>query len=201
MNRTAIVLTLAAAALVAGPLTRGERDRALSSLHASRKMFLDEVADLSGAQWNFKPGPDRWSIAECAEHIALSEDALFQLVSEKVLKSPPDPSKNTEAQRAKDAQVLDAIPDRAVRAQAPEFLRPAGKWSTREDLIAHFKQSRGRTIAFADNTDASLRDHFAPHPAVGELDAYQWILLISAHSERHVAQIREVKAAPNYPSR
>ena len=90
-----------AAALAAEPLSQGERDRAMSSLHATRKMFLDEVANLSDAQWTFKPAPERWSIAECAEHIALSEDLLFQLVTEKLMKSPAEPDKSTDAQRLK----------------------------------------------------------------------------------------------------
>jgi hypothetical protein len=32
-----------------------------------------------------------------------------------------------------------------------------------------------------------------------EQDAYQLILVIAGHTERHVAQIDEVKADPRYP--
>ena len=38
-----------------------------------------------------------------------------------------------------------------------------------------------------------------PHPVLGPLDAYQWILRISAHSESHTKQIEEVKADPSFP--
>jgi len=34
---------------------------------------------------------------------------------------------------------------------------------------------------------------------MGMLDAYQWILLLSGHTERHTLQILEVKADPKYP--
>src|ERR1700682_3818862 len=51
-------------------LTKAERDKAVAELEGSRQMFLDATKGLSAAQWNFKAGPDRWSIAECAEHIA-----------------------------------------------------------------------------------------------------------------------------------
>lgn len=199
MKRIAFFLCLAASVLVAEPLSRGERDRAMSSLHATRKMFLDEVANLSEAQWTFKPAPERWSIAECAEHIALTEDALFQMVTEKVMKSPADPGKSTEEQKAKDAKVLESIADRSRKFQASEALQPTGKWKTRQELIDHFQASRDNTIALIDKTDESLRDHFAPHPALEVLDAYQWVLMTSAHAERHTAQIREVKADPNFP--
>ena len=74
----AVVLSIASPAF-AETLTQGERERAMSELHATRKQFLDSVAGLSDAQWNFKPSPDVWSVAEVAEHIAISEDMIFKL--------------------------------------------------------------------------------------------------------------------------
>ena len=199
MKKNMLAFCLTVSVMGAGLLPQGERDRAMSSLHASRKIFLDETVNLSEAQWTFKPGPDRWSIAECAEHIALSEDTLFQRVTEKIMKSPAEPDKSTAQQKAKDQSVLEMIPNRSRKAQAPEFLQPSGKWKNREDLVNHFKESRDRTIAYVEKGDESMREHFAAHPAMETLDAYQWILLMSAHSERHVAQIREVKADASFP--
>ena len=93
--RQIILGVLALATAFAAPLEQGERDRAMSHLHATRKAFLDSVAGLSEAQWNFKPAPERWSVAECAEHIAVSEDSLFDLI-QKVMKSPAAPEKKEE---------------------------------------------------------------------------------------------------------
>jgi hypothetical protein len=55
------VLTLVP--LCAASLTQAERDRALAELTASRQQFLDSVAGLSAAQWNFKPDEKTWSVA------------------------------------------------------------------------------------------------------------------------------------------
>src|SRR5262249_26024969 len=132
------VLTLAVA--FAEPLTQGERDRAMSHFHATRKMFLDSIAGLSDAQWNFKAGPDRWSIAEVSEHITISEDILFGAV-QKAVAGPAEPEKKAQA-HGKDETILRVIPDRSVKAQAPEFLVPKRRWPNREELVAHFKQSR-----------------------------------------------------------
>jgi hypothetical protein len=33
------------------------------------------------------------------------------------------------------------------------------------------------------------------------MDAYQWLLLLAAHTERHTAQIEEIKADPKFPPR
>ena len=33
----------------------------------------------------------------------------------------------------------------------------------------------------------------------GNMDVYQWFLMISSHSQRHILQIREIKAHPKFP--
>lgn len=182
----------------AGTLTQGERDRAMSDLHATRKKFLDSVAGLSEAQWNFKPDANTWSVAECAEHIARSEDYIFQMITDKIMKSPATPEKREEV-KDKDQMVLKVIPDRSQKFKAPEPLVPTRRWPSQQELIDHFKQSRDLTITYVQSTQEDLRDHFAPHPALKLLDAYQWILMISAHSDRHTAQLNEVKGNPNFP--
>ena len=197
LDRTVIVGVLALGAVFAEPLTQTDRDKAMSHFHATRKVFLDSVAGLSDAQWNFKPSPERWSIAECAEHIAVSEDAIFELI-EKTLTSPAEPEKKTMT-RGKDDMVLQAMPDRSVKAQAPEFLQPKRRWPDRASLIAHFKQSRDRNIAYLQNAEDDLRGHFLEHPVFKTLDTYQMMLLISAHCERHTLQLNEVKTDPNFP--
>lgn len=179
-------------------LTQHDRDFAMSHMHGTRKLFLDSVAGLTAEQWNFKPAPDRWSIAECAEHIAVSEDFISGMVRDKVMKSPADPAKRAEV-KGKDEAVVKMVPDRSQKFKAPDAIAPKKRFATPEEAVAHFRESRDRNIEYVNTTQDDLRDHFAPHPAMGMLDGYQWILLMSAHSERHTEQINEVKADPNYP--
>ena len=182
-------------AISAAPLQRGERDRAMSNLHATRKQFLDAITDLSEAQWNFKPDEKTWSVAEAAEHIAISEDTLWDMIAKQML---PSPAKTIDL-KANDEAVLKGVVDRSKKFQAPEMLRPTHRWKDRQELTVHFKASRDRLIDYVDKTSDDLRSHTAPHPVFKELDAYQWILLISGHSERHTLQILEVKSNPKFP--
>lgn len=180
-------------------LTREERNFAMSHLNATRKKFYDAINGLTEAQWKFKAAPDRWSIAECAEHIALAEDALFVRLTQKVMKAPPAPEKKAEL-KGKDELVIKFVTDRSNKQQAPESLRPSSRWSTPAELFAHFNELRDRTVAYVENTPEDLRAHVMPVPPPLQLvDAYQLILYMSGHSARHTAQIDEVKAAPNYP--
>jgi uncharacterized damage-inducible protein DinB len=179
-------------------LTPAERELALKSFQSTRDNFLKSIAGLSPKQWAFKPAQDRWSVAEVAEHIAVSESSLFELVQTRVMQSPAAPEKREQV-KGKDEMVLERIPDRTHKAQAPEFLRPTGRWATEADLTKAFEASRKATMDYIRTTNDDLRDHFFDHPVLGTLDGYQWLLLISAHSARHTAQIEEVKADPNFP--
>jgi hypothetical protein len=144
---------------------------------------------------HFKAGPDRWSIAECLEHIALAEDLLFMNVTQNVMKGGPGAPDSDYAKA--DAMVLAMIPDRSHPANAPDALVPTGRW-TPDEALKHFLASREKTIEYM-KTEPGLRMHVADSPLGQPLDAYEWLLLIGAHSKRHTEQIDEVKAAANYP--
>jgi len=196
-----LVIALLLAADTAQTLSQEERDRAVAELEGSKKAFLDATKGLSPAQWNFKPAPERWSVAECSEHIALAEGFIFGLVSEKIMKAPANPEKR-DAAKGKDELILKILQDRSHKATAPEPIDPAKHASmTLEESIKLFQESRAHTIEYVKNTQEDLRDHLFDHPvpAIGTLDGYQWILLISGHTRRHTAQILEVKADPNFP--
>lgn len=196
-----LLATVAATvAVTAETLTQADRDKAVAELEGSRQAFLDATKGLSAAQWNFKPAPDRWSVAECAEHIALSEDFIFGFVTDQVMKSPAAPEKR-DAVKGKDDLIVKILQDRSHKAKAPEPIDPTKRPMPPEDSVKQFLASRAHTIEYMKTTQDDLRNHFADHPApaIGTLDAYQWILLISGHTRRHTLQILEVKADPNFP--
>src|SRR6267143_6741901 len=109
LKRFLIVLLATVCVASAQTLTQAERDRAINHLQTTRKAFLDATKGLSEAQWNFKQAPDRWSVAECAEHIALAEDFLFKIVTDQVMKAPA-PAERKEDIKTVDQWVLTAIP-------------------------------------------------------------------------------------------
>ena len=165
-------------------------------LESTRQGVVDATKGLSPAQWNFKPAPDRWSVAEVTEHIAAAEDYLMGMVKEKVMAAPARPAGDDVAPI--DAMVITAIPDRSHKAQAPEPLKPTNRFGSPDGSLKHFAESRESTEAFLKNTK-DLRGHAVDSPLGKKLDAYEWILFVAGHSERHTKQINEVKADPNFP--
>lgn len=200
MKTLAFLVT--AALLTAAPLAQHDRDRMLSELHASRKMFLDSVSGLSHEQWVFKAGPDRWSIQETAEHIATAEPFMRSLILEQVMKTPANPQMAAERAPMNDAaneKILKALTDRTTKLQAPEPLKPKDLYPDPKAAIAAFDKERNITLNYVRTTDDNMRDHFFKSPVGGDMDAVQWMIFLCGHTERHVAQIQEVKQSPNYP--
>jgi hypothetical protein len=175
-------------------LTQADREKGVQYLQQTRDGVVAAIQGLSDAQLKYKAAPDRWSVAETLEHIALAEDFIFQNVVEKTMKAPTGPAGRDTAKA--DAMVLAMVPDRSHKVQAPPPLVPTGRWTVSETLD-HFLKSRAKTIAYLESTP-DLRVHVADSP-LGQLDGYEGLLFIGAHSERHTKQMLEVKADPGFP--
>ncbi len=193
-----LILVVACAGIFAQAqsLSQADRDKAVSYLERTRQGVIDATSGLSAAQWNFKAGPDRWSVAQVTEHIAAAEDFIRGTVTEKVMSAPPRPAGEDVA--SIDEMVVKMIPDRSTKRQAPEPLVPTNRFGSPEGSLKHFLEARATTEDFLKKTP-DLREHAADSPLGKKLDAYEWILFISAHSERHTKQILEVEADPNFP--
>ena len=185
-----------AAAAAGQDITPTERSQALHYLAQTREGLIRSVKGLSETQWKFKPAADRWSAAEVLEHIALTEDVVLANVLPH-LADGPAPAKGIDPRQI-DAMILYKVPDRSTKLQAPEILVPTGRWSPNEALD-RFLAGCGELMSILESNHG-LRAHVVPHPALGPLDGYQWILAVAAHTERHTKQILEVEADPHFPS-
>jgi hypothetical protein len=194
----AMMLALAGAASTrAQEVSQAEKDRALQYLESTKKGVLEATKGLSDAQWNFKPAPERWSVAQVMEHLAAAEDMIRGLVQEQVMKTPAEPVRAVEEVKKADEGVLAMVPDRSHKAQAPEPLQPTNRFGSPAAAQKHFVESRAITEEYLKNA-TGLRAHLGESP-MGKLDGYQYVLLIAAHSDRHTKQMLEVKADPNFP--
>ncbi len=174
-----------------------ERQLVLDQLAKSEARLLDLVDGLTPAQWNFREAPERWSIAENIEHVIVVENFIGRKIPE-LLEQPAEPDKRAMA-AGKESKVLGLANARSVRFTAREAVRPNGRWPDAAELIEELRKTRARTVAFAAKTQADLRDHFFAHIAFGDLDCYQWLVLLGQHGARHALQIEEIKADPAYP--
>ena len=177
-------------------MTSAERELLLKNLAESRERLLQMAKNLSREELHYRPAPGRWTVAECLEHIVTVEKRLLGAI-QKTLETAPDSSKRS-AMEGKDDALIGGLVARVTRFQAPEAVLPTGRWPD-EQLLQEFEAARLQTRDFAAITTADLRRHFFKHPIIGELDLYQWLLLIAGHCDRHRVQSEEVMASPGFP--
>lgn len=178
-------------------ISKEERKKASDFLQDTKKGIQDAVQGLSDAQLKFKPAPDKWSVEDCLKHIAQSENMLWGMVAAG-LKQPATPEKRGDI-KVTDDDVIKHVEDRSTKVKTFAPLEPVNTpFKTMQEAMDAFANSRNKLIDYVNNTDEDLRNHVNQLP-IGVYDSYQMILFIGAHSNRHMQQINEVKADPNFP--
>jgi hypothetical protein len=178
-------------------LTTSERTKMNTVLNASMVKFTTAVNDLSEDQLNFRPAPNKWTIAECIEHITLAELEFPKIVAREMQK-PANPDLRNKI-RIEDDAIQPKMTSKKWKAKSPEIFKPSNQFATAKEALIVFQQQRNQTIAYVETTKEDLRNHYWRHPLTGKIDLYQTLLLMSAHLERHVEQIENIKKEVNFP--
>ena len=182
--------------LTPDPVTEKERKEAISYFKETQKGLADEIKGLTENQLNWKPADSVWSVAQCVEHIALSEKNIFDMAMSS-LKGDANPSKRSQL-KFDDEAVKKFITDRSFKVKTREGFIPTGQFGNTEKTLAVFNERREALINYMKNTQDDLRNHFAEMP-FGLLDSYQVLIFLSGHTRRHTLQIAELKSLPGFP--
>jgi DinB superfamily len=178
-------------------LTADQRTALSEELERTQAALLNAARGLTSAQFTWKPSPDRWSVAETLEHIALVE-GLFQGRLNRMSAAEAS-GEAAERVAGRSESVARAGRNRGTKRNAPTPAQPKGVFTTFEAFQIHFTPLRQRSIAFVQTTAAPLHAVTEVHPALGELSGHQWLCLLAAHCERHTEQAHEVRATPGFP--
>ena len=176
----------------ADPLTQGERQRLLEHLRMTESWLASEVGGLTAAQLHYRITPDSWTIMDVVEHLAVAEPQYWQ----QLRKSLERPAVQGYKPEATDADILWYGIDRSRRQKTGEARVPSGRFADVKDSFGAFRTLRGTMLELAKGTGEDLRGRALID---GNMDVYQWFLMISSHAQRHVLQIREIKESPGYP--
>jgi len=151
------------------------------------------VSGLSPAQLNFRYAPGKWTILEVVEHLGIAEPMYWTGLQKSIKEAPAKPKQATS-----DADMLWYGIDRTSRQKTQASEEPAGKLRDVQEGLANFRKLRATILSYARSTDDDLRVHVFTDWGV---DAYQGLLGISTHAQRHILQIREIKAQHDFPKK
>jgi hypothetical protein len=188
-----LVLLMLSLSLRAASLTDVERQRLIAHLDMTEHWLADEVSRLSPAQLAFRPAPDAWSILQVVDHLVVVGPIYWQDL-QKAVQGPP----GMPIQSGSDADILWYGIDRTDREKAILSEVPKGQTPDLRQGLDAIRQQHAQLRQYIRTTSDDLRSRVVPRQGS---DAYQWALLISTHEQRHILQIREIKASPKFPPR
>jgi hypothetical protein len=176
--------------------TATDRKYLLDNLIRTKKELIAETKNLTKKQWDFKESPDRWSINQIVEHIDRYELIFMHEVSVSLQMGPiPD-----FPQHLPDSMFVDQDPKDLKKNNTTDFTKPftisvpIGNNEGVNNMV-WFNKMRDESIDYLTATTQNLRQHYVNFGP----DVHQKFMMIFTHTERHIRQIRRVKANPNYP--
>ena len=192
-----LVLTFVLCAAVAGPaeaqITDLDRERLVAHLEMTASWLIDEVSDLSTVQLAFRRAPDTWSILEVLEHLVIVGPIYWDDLQRSVKGETGDRNLADS-----DAAILWYGINRSNRERALTSESPRGELRALAPGLAEYRKNHARLLQYVKTTKDDLRNRVVERQ---RCDAYQWALLISTHEQRHILQIREIKADQKFPEK
>jgi len=193
-------LFLAMAMTSFGILSNGisdeDRKMTVDRLTKTQDRLMLAVKFLSEEQINFKASPESWSIAECVEHIAISENVFGEMM-QTTLQVPANPVYQ-DSVVITDDQIWGMITNRDNKMKTSEAFEPSGQFGTFKETVEAFNTKRAEHIELMSTTEADLRNHYGQLP-FAVADGVQIVIFWAGHSKRHILQIEEIMAHDNFP--
>src|SRR5262245_36191633 len=171
----------------------------LAANEQAQAQFTAAVSNLTDAQVSFRPDENQWTIAEIVEHVSIV-DSNFLRLTHKLLKEAESAPKPPEADLNLGHTSLNENGDQHPGPfPAPERVRPQGGVGI-EDSLAKMQATLAGFAEIQSRLEAvDLSEQMFPHPFLGPINAYQWMVLLGEHENRHRGQIERLKAATGFP--
>jgi hypothetical protein len=158
--------------------------------------FVAAVAALTEEQAHYRPAENAWTIAEIAEHLSITNGGFLR-ITHKLLKQAEAAGAPALGELNLPSVLLLPDGSQPPPFAAPDRVKPQGEQALADSLaklaesLAGFHAIRPRLAA------ADCSKEMFPHPAVGELNAYQWMIVQGEHLDRHRQQVERIKATLN----
>jgi len=177
----------------------------LDQLDAIKKEGEAVAAGLSDVEFNWHPGKDRWSIADCLQHlnvgVATTLPAFDRAIAEGRAKgrTSSGPFRYGWFSRFMIAE-MEPPPKRRMKTPSI-FRQPADAVYRAADVLPEFARVRDQLaerVRQSDGLDLGRIRTISPVNRLLRLPLGAYLHFILAHDRRHVWQARQVRNAPGF---
>jgi hypothetical protein len=193
---------------VAGSETRvalpADLQEVIDALAAVERDAERIVAPLDDEQFNWSPARNAWSIAQCLDHLNVSNARYFGAMTAAVARAEArgltrrDPIRSSFLGRWFVAMLEPPV---RLRTRAPGTIRPARYRHKAEVWPEFVRQHTHMRANIATWGQVDLNRALFPNPLAryGRLRAGTGLCIIAAHDRRHVWQASGVRATEGFP--
>jgi hypothetical protein len=178
--------------------------RLLSELQASDARAIAVAKDLTLAQLNWKPAPGQWSIGQCLEHLAVSNEVYGAAIASALPGAPADPVDEITLgwfSRYFIREFAAPVEKPKVKKKAPRKIKPIPDVDT--NILKRFLDTNTQTKALverAQGVDVNRVRFKNPFVFWIRFTVGAGLEILSKHEQRHLRQAERVKNAPGFPS-
>jgi hypothetical protein len=162
-------------------------------LENTRLSLHNTVSDLTQEQLDKEPEPGKWSAGEIIHHIYIVEKGITRLIAKQLGKA----AQKGIGPDAETGSLIDSLDEFEIetvktKVKAPAQSQPE-KGVKKEELLKLLAEARKELEnIYPEAGKFDLTQIIFPHPILGRINLYQWILFIAKHEERHINQIIKV---------
>jgi uncharacterized damage-inducible protein DinB len=176
-------------------------EEVLNYLDTERSALRDAVELVPSALRNQSPGTDRWSVAQVLQHLVMIEKRIGRGMTKWIGDARAGGTgPETETSSVMNSVPLELIADRSQPRSAPEDFQPPSDAEAESAWAALGQTRETLRAAILAGDGLALGEVKQPHPVLGSINLYQWLLFVGSHETRHAGQIREIAAQLNADS-
>ncbi len=174
----------------------------LRSAQTRLRRLSDELSD---ENWSKRPGPDRWSAAECVEHLNLTSKAYLALLPDAVMRAKKRGGPAQKHYRRDALGWFMSIMIGPLRhlgtfrivpvKTTPKFVPKRGR--SRTEILSNFMRLQAELAAVIRSGDRLPLDQVkivSPFGGRVKYSAYSALVIIARHQHRHIQQAEEASA-------
>lgn len=172
-----------------------------SDLKAARARVHRLEQDFPEEQWEKRNDPNRWSIAECIEHLNLTTQAYIPVLTAALSGAPPLRTKRN-LHRDFVGVLLGALtaPIRTIagfqlgKMPTTRDFEPSAALA-RDDVVRNFESGQNTLLAFASDAENYEIDRVkiaSPFNPKVRYNIYSALRIVAGHQHRHLAQAEAV---------
>lgn len=173
-----------------------ELNHLITKYEKSGENLFQAIKGLNEKQLKFKSTDSTWSIGQCADHIIKTEIALTKMLTNALTAAKQT---SRDSIQLTDMEVVEYITNREQKAKAPKAIEGENTYETAQSILEDFNADREVFEGLVENySSEKLRKQVVLSPA-GFVDAYQFLLFTNGHTQRHIAQIEEIRTHVDFP--